>query len=258
MPHPILIRRTLFRPNTAVTVATTLSYLRDLAVRDGATLVYNFDESSLGTFANYASPGNWTLNGTSGFTVATTGRVTPDLKSVTFHSGTQSVAPYFGHIQGRRPPLSGSAVSVEWIARIYTGTASRYLVECRRQSGQTLFSISSTSTPTMLSDFLLPGGNNSQIIASNSAEATVLAHYVARWNGTTYSGLRNGTSKFSVTPGTGGSISETAASVFGLSVGGLWDGGANNSNSVIDFLAFYPTTHLSDSQVQEHYLGSGL
>lgn len=227
------------------------------ALADGATMAYTFNEAS-GNLINRITPGTFD-HGVDAIITRQASGVDPEDLLAYRVSGASAGSPNFGHTQGTRTSWNGSqAWTAEAIVRLVsTPVATRYIVYAERSGGSTAADFTVSNTGTMNAGIQVTGqGFNSQNIAS-AGEATSYAHYVWQWDGTTFRGWRNGVSKFAVAIGPGGT-GLLDATPFNMAFGGVTGAGSLNANVDLDFIAIYPTTHLTTAQIANHVSVAGV
>lgn len=238
-------------PLQQVIYSRNLKELVDLAIRDGATLIYIFNELT-GDLLNVYGTGNDCQNDAA-VTPGAAGIVPPDRAAYDYLRATGS-SPLFGHTEGTRPDAGVSTnFSAEIVCRRTGSTISAwFILELRRGGGFTLAGMSHTGGGNFQSQ-VFTTGNNAATIATGT-ECDEYAHYVWTYDGANHIGYRNGGQKYNNSH-TG---NMTDGSPFGLAIGGAYQIGSINGDVDVDFVAIYQGTTLTAEQADEHYRTSGV
>lgn len=228
-----------------------LQYLVEKAIREGATLIYVFDEVS-GDLLNVYGTGNDCQND-SAVTPFAEGVNAPDKLAYDYLRATGS-SPLFGHTEGTRPSAgTTSNFSVEVICRRTGSSLSAWIVvELRRSGGFSLASLQHTAGGTFQSNIFTTSSNQGTI--ATGSECDTFAHYLWTYNGTNHIGYRNAVQKYS-NAFTG---NMTDGSPFGLSIGGGYQVGSVNGDVDVDFVAIYQERSFTLEEVEEHHAASGV
>ncbi len=230
------------------------SKLVELAIRDGATLIYVFDEETGDLFNVYGTGNDLQVDAV--VTRPGPGRLDPYKRGYSFSSATGS-APLYGHCEGTRPD---GGTMTNWageiVCRRHTGNAStgNHALELRRGGGFSLAQFIHTSGDLFNANIFTTGNNAGNI--STAAEAAEWAHYAWCYRtGNSHVGYRNGVEKYNLTPA---GSAMTDGSPFGIAVGGVYQFASANADVEIDFLAIYQGVTLSAEQVEEHYIAANI
>lgn len=238
-------------------------YLLDLAIRDGAAVIYLFNEID-GNLVNWSAEGSvYDLQVDAAVTRADAGSNDPDQLGYLFAHTPNGSAPLYRHCEGDRPTWNsfGDDFSSEILCKRTVSITNRYFAESRTGSSFSNFTWTIGVNEDVNCAIISGNGNNpnNNISASTGAEATELAHYVQVWKSAdrTHTSYRNGTQKTQQTLTNSGAIYETG-SVRKIALGGAYQIGTANISGHVDFFAVYPGLAIDPDTINEHYQAAGL
>lgn len=229
-----------------------------LALADGATQAYAFDEAS-GNIIDHAPGGAHPFTAVAANVMRLVAGISgPDELGITTDSANGS-SPDFGHCRGTHPSLHGQTqFSLEAVFKVPLNKSGG-VVHMDSGDGFTSVGFSADAgTGAVRADISVQGQPfNSQLLATAANNiTTTYKHCVLTWDGLSFKGYLQGSQVFSVNIG-GGSSGIYNPSSTKLAVGGTAFGGTSNVNLTIEFLALYNGIVLNATQVQDHFEEAG-